>query len=78
MINDVCATDLHILVVILDCGKGSKVLRLSRQAGISGGTICIGEGTVGHKLKSWLEVPTVRREIVFMVASGEQIGRAHV
>jgi nitrogen regulatory protein PII len=75
MADDNCAGLYHVLVVIVDNGKGSRVLKLSRQCGIGGGTICLGEGAVGSQMKSWLEITARRKEIVFMVVSDEQLLR---
>ena len=76
MADENCADLFHILVVIVDNGKGSKVLKLSRQNGIGGGTICLGEGAIGSEMKSWLEITARRKEVVFMVVSNEQLQQA--
>lgn len=70
--DDYCDQDVFILTAVVDNGKGSKVLKICKQAGIGGGTICLGEGTVGRSMLTWLDIPTVRREIVIMAATGEQ------
>ena len=70
--GDYCDQDVYILTVVVDNGKGSKVLKTCKQTGIGGGTICLGEGTVGRSMLTWLDIPTVRREIVIMAATGTQ------
>lgn len=70
--GDYCDQDVYILTVVVDNGKGSKVLKICKQTGIGGGTICLGEGTVGRSMLTWLDIPTVRREIVIMAATGTQ------
>lgn len=70
--SDYCDHDVFIIVVIVDKGKGSRVLKICKQTGIGGGTIFLGEGTVGRSMMTWLDIPTVRREIVLMAATGIQ------
>jgi len=60
-----------LLTVIVDFGQGTKVLRLARQQGVSGGTILLGEGTVGNHMYSWLDLQVCSKEIVIMTAGKE-------
>jgi len=61
-------TDFQLLVVISNYGQGSKVLRLSKEAGIHGGTIILGHGTRRQPLIEFLELAETRKEIVLMIA----------
>ena len=72
MIED-CDSRIFIIVAIVDKGKGSKVLKLCRQSGISGGTICYGNGTVGQSMFTWLDNAGVRKEIVIMAAPEKKV-----
>jgi len=62
--------------VIVDCGRGSRVLKNARQAGISGGTIVLGRGTRGLRNPDWLEDCDVRKEIVLMISNRDTIRAA--
>ncbi|MBP7401686.1 MAG: P-II family nitrogen regulator [Clostridia bacterium] len=61
-----------LLTVIVNHGQGSRVLRVARRAGISGGTILLGQGTFGRDAASWSEECGVRKELVLL------LGRAGV
>lgn len=61
--------DLQILSVIVDHNLGSKVLKIARQAGITGGTIVPAHGTQGDKFSEWFGAYEVRKEIVLMISS---------
>jgi nitrogen regulatory protein PII len=71
-----CESGIYILTVIVDNGKGSRVLKLCRQVGVGGGTICLGEGTVGRSMFTWIDYPTVKKEIVIMAVTGLQASNA--
>jgi len=58
------AKDRFILFCsILDFGKGSKALRLSKELGALGGTIFLGRGTIRNELLKMLGAVDIRREI---------------
>lgn len=59
----------YLLTVIVDHELGSKVLRIARQSGITGGTIMLAHGTVGHRYPKWFDDYEVRKEIVLMIAN---------
>ncbi len=61
-------TNLSLMVVIVDFGIGSKVLKLAKKKGVTGGTIFLGKGTVDDKLLDVLGICDTRKEIVLMVA----------
>jgi nitrogen regulatory protein PII len=60
------------LCVIVGFGLGSKVLRIARQNGVTGGTVLIGRGTIKRPLLELLAISDVRKEIVLMVG-GEKV-----
>jgi len=61
-------TDYQLLVVIVNFGLGSKVLKIAKQEGIGGGTIVIGKGTHRQPILEFLELAETRKEIVMMIA----------
>ena len=61
-------TDYECMVVIVNYGVGSKVLRVSKQHGIQGGTIISGYGTYRQPLLELLELADTHKEIVLMIA----------
>lgn len=56
-----------LFTVIVDFGKGSKVLEKAKQLGASGGTFFLGKGTVKNPLLDILGLNEVRKEILVMV-----------
>lgn len=58
----------EIICAIVNYGHGSKVLRIAKQNGISGGTVFLGKGTVKNKLLEFFDLNDVRKEIVIMIA----------
>lgn len=62
------ANILELIVVIVNYGVGSKVLKIAKQNGISGGAIFYGKGTVKNKLLEFLEIHDIRKEIVLMIS----------
>jgi len=70
--NDVAMTqDWELVCVIVNYGLGSKVMKVAKQHGITGGTIFLGKGTVHTYLLDLLDLTEVRKEIVLMAASKE-------
>lgn len=63
--------EYELICVIVDFGKGSKVVQLAKQFGISGGTVLLGKGTIRSKLLEFLAITDVRKEVVLMVAKKE-------
>lgn len=53
--------------VIVDFGKGSKVLRESKKLGVNGGTFLVAKGTVSSNLLRLLGLDEARKEILLMV-----------
>ena len=60
-----------LICCVVNSGQGSKVLKIARKAGLRGGTIFIGYGTVRNKLLELLDLDDVRKEIVLMAAGRE-------
>jgi nitrogen regulatory protein PII len=63
----------QMLAVIVNCGKGSRTVKIARQAGITGGTILLGRGTIGNRQSIWHDTLEIRKEIVLMVAAKENV-----
>ena len=55
-----------MICCIVNCGAASKALRIAKQHGVRGGTICLGSGTVKNKLLELLDLDETRKEILFM------------
>ncbi|HHV45947.1 MAG TPA: P-II family nitrogen regulator [Tissierellia bacterium] len=64
-----------LFCVIVDFGKGTKVLKESQKLGVNGGTFLLGRGTVRSNILRLLGLDEVRKEIVLMAidASIEEI-----
>ena len=60
--------EYELLCAIVSHGSGSKVLKIARQYGVSGGTICLGRGTVKSRVLEFLGLNNVEKEIIFMIA----------
>ena len=66
-----CPEDLSwcMLSVIVDHDLGSKVLRIARKSGITGGTIIPAHGTLGDRYPKWFDNYEIRKEIVLMISN---------
>lgn len=62
-------SQFELIHVIVKFGLGSKVLKEAKKAGVSGGTLCIGKGTVSNKVLKLLSITDTRKEIVMMIAN---------
>ncbi len=69
-------TEFELLCVILNYGLGSKVIRLAKQCGVTGGTIFLGRGTVKNRILEILDLTEVRKEIVIMISYKDTIYKA--
>lgn len=58
---------LILFCTILDFGKGSKALRLSKELGAIGGTIFLGKGTVRNEWLNILGIVETRKEIFLTI-----------
>lgn len=59
--------EFELICFVVNCGMGSKVIKLAKQNGISGGTICLGRGTVNNPILKFLDLTDIRKEIVLMI-----------
>lgn len=55
-------------VFVTRFGKGSRVIALAKQMGISGGTVLLAKGTIRNNLLKFLELAEAQREVVFIVS----------
>ena len=70
-------SEYSVICCVVNCGHGSKALRIAKRMGVRGGTICIGHGTVkGKRLTELLELTDIRKEIVWMTMGREQAREA--
>ncbi|MGI6413724.1 MAG: P-II family nitrogen regulator [Syntrophomonadaceae bacterium] len=60
--------EFQLFCVIVNFGLGSKVLKISKETGISGGTIFLGKGTAKNRLLEFLDLGDIRKEIVLVIA----------
>lgn len=56
---------------ILEIGKGTKMLKMSKELGLVGGTICLGRGAVRNEWLNKLGILETRKEIVFTIIDGK-------
>lgn len=65
-----------LIVVIVNVGEGSKVLKYAREIGVTGGTIVLGHGTDSSRVAELLGLGTIRKEILMMVCNFETAATA--
>lgn len=58
----------ELFIIIVNSGSGSKVLKIARQNGVSGGTVFIGRGTAKNRILQLLDLSDIRKEIVLLIA----------
>ncbi len=68
--------EFSLLYVIVDCGKGSKVLQTARHCGITGGTVFLARGTAHSHFWEYLGLADSRKEIVFMAGEKQTARKA--
>ena len=66
--------EFELVICVVNSGHGSKVLKIAKNYGIRGGTICMGTGLVHNRLLEFLDLDDIRREIVFMATEKEIAG----
>jgi nitrogen regulatory protein PII len=71
VINSSEAADIELICTIVNFGLGSKLLQAAKRAGISGGTVVFGKGTVNNRILDYLGLSDVKKEIIFMAAGRE-------
>lgn len=69
--NVIAGINYDILCFIVNDGMGSKVLKLGKQDGVSGGTVLYGFGTVNNNALRMLGLDDIRKEIVILAAEKE-------
>lgn len=68
----------HILFfAVVNANMGGKVLKKSREIGISKGTIFLGKGTIQNHLLELLGLYEVKKEIVLMIAENHLENQIH-
>lgn len=60
--------EVELFFIIVNNGLGSKVLRIAKHNGVSGGTIFFGKGTMKNRILEFLDMYDIRKEIVLMAA----------
>lgn len=76
MFNDTEVSEFELAFIIVNFGKGSKVLQTAKKHGIPGGTIFLGKGTVKNRLLELLAINDVRKEIVILVSDRKTLFQA--
>ena len=66
----------ELICSIVDCGMGSRVLRVLKRHGVTGGTILVGKGTVNNKILTLLSIADSKKEIVLAVTHEKNIEEA--
>ena len=70
--------EIELFCVVVSFGTGSKVIKIAKENGVTGGTIFLGNGTVKNSLLELLGLYEVRKEIVMMIAEKEVAQKALV
>jgi len=60
--------ELELICMVVNFGLGSKVIKIAKKTGVSGGTIFLGRGTIKNRILELLEINDSRKEIVLMIA----------
>lgn len=69
--------EFELICVVVNHGLATKVIRIARQCGVPGATVCLGTGTVRrNRILELLELTDSRKEIVLMVSEKETAYRA--
>lgn len=76
MLNNPDQSCLELVCVIVNFGLGSKVIKIARNNGISGGTCFIGKGTVKNNFLEFLDITDIRKEIVLLIAEKDSAHKA--
>jgi nitrogen regulatory protein PII len=67
------SAECELYCIIVNNGLGSKVMKIAKENGVTGGTILIGKGTIHNKLLHALGIDDVRKEIV-LIAAAKEVG----
>lgn len=60
--------DFELLTIIVNNGRGTKILNKAKKFGVCGGTILLGRGTVKSSFLRLLELYDEQKEIVLIIA----------
>lgn len=63
--------NIKLLCCIVNLNKGSKVLSIGKKAGVNGGTIFHGHGTISNKFLNFMGIYDEAKDIVIMATSNE-------
>lgn len=69
--NNQISLNNDLLMVIVNFGKGSKIMKIAKDSGIKGGTIVLGRGTANSHILKMLKITDIRKEIVLMATPEE-------
>jgi len=59
--------EFKIICFVLKHGQASKALKIAREHGVKGGTICYGHGTSKSFIPEWMELSDLRKELLWTV-----------
>lgn len=68
--------EIELFCVIVNFGVGSKVVKIAKKNGITGGTVFLGRGTVNSRILKWLDLDDMRKEIVLMLGEKSETHKA--
>ncbi len=68
--------DIELCFIIVNSGMASKILKTAKKYGMNGGTITLARGTANHGVWDYLGLSDIRKEILYMAADQEVVGRA--
>ena len=68
--------EAELFVVIVNFGTGSKVLKIAKKNGLTGGTVFLGKGTVNNRILKMLDLDDIRKEIVLILAEKSEVYHA--
>ena len=69
MVNNTGGACFELIWVIVNFGKGSKIMRAAKKYGITGGTILLAKGTANNSMAEFLGLSDTRKEIIMMGAT---------
>lgn len=65
---DFTLPEIHMLVVIVEKDKGSKVLELAKEQGVQSGTVYFGVGTANKSIIDYLGLSDKKKDIIVMIS----------
>lgn len=73
MVNITEPLDLELICFIANRGMGSKVIKTSKKAGITGGTVMYGQGTAPNVVLDFLGGFELQKEVVLMAGEKDTV-----